>query len=83
MYHKLLNSLFGLVVKSERCWASCLANQYLSSQGVQNVLLKKMDKNEEARVAIFEGKLNEQIHEGDVLKTAVARLEAAYKSGQM
>jgi hypothetical protein len=83
MYHKLLNSLFGLVVKSERCWASCLANQYLSPHGVQNVLIKNMDKNEESRLAVFEGKLKEQIYEGDILKTAVARLEASYKSGQM
>ena len=83
MYHKLLNSLFGLVVKSERCWASCLANQYLSSQGVQNVLVKNIEKNEDARLALFEGKLKEQLYEGDLLKSAVARLEAAFKSGQM
>lgn len=84
MYHKLLNALFSVSVKSERCYAACYTNKFASfKQGVQNVLLNRINKNENARLAVFKGRFAEQTHSNDVVKAAIGRVEASYKSGQM
>lgn len=84
MYHKLLNKVFSAVVKTERCYSGCYSNKFLSfKQGVQNVLLNRINKNEDARLAVFEGRIKEQLYSNDLIKSATARVEASYKSGQM
>ena len=82
MYHRLLNSLFSFTVKSERCYASCLANKYVSSNGVQNFLNKKIGEAEDKRLAVFEGKLKEELTNDNLIKGR-ARIESALKSGQI
>jgi len=83
MYNKILNSLFSLTACADRKKAICYVNRYISPVGVQNVLLKKINQNEDARLAVFKGKLAEQIYAEDNLKLQTETLKAAYESGQI
>ncbi len=83
MFNKILNCAFQITAKYEKKNASKIVNEYSSISGVQHFLNKRLDVNENARLAAFEGIIKSQLNENNKLDAALARLDASFKSNQM
>jgi len=55
---------------------------YLSPEGIQKNLLRRLSKQEEFRMKISRGQIKEEYAE-DPIEAAMARIEANYHSGLM
>lgn len=83
MINKFLNKAFQLTVKLEKSNANRLSEEYISTKGVESFLSKRLDENERARLAAFEGIIKSQISSDNKYNAALSRLEAAFNSGQI
>lgn len=83
MFNKILNCAFQATAKCEKKKAAKIVNEYSSISGVQQFLSRRLDANENARLAAFEGIVKSQLNANNKLEAALARLDASFKSNQM